>query len=104
MEQISDKDKKENKWGANMKVSESNPNLYQQIDNHRASRDGQPQLQQGQLEVNRPVIDLLQISSEARSLAADAVTDHEAYKYDSLPSKPNGAPDDYQDGRYHEAV
>lgn len=47
------------------------------------------------MELNRPIVDLLEISSEARRLADDAVIVHEARKYDSLPQKPNGAPDGY---------
>jgi len=58
-------------------------------------REGQPTLQQARLEINRPVVDLLEISPEARRLADDAITVHEARKYDSLPKKPSAAPDNY---------
>jgi len=62
------------------------------------TKDGQPEqaaLHEGRLSVSRPAVDLLEISHEARQLADGAVQHREAYRYDTLPERPHGAPDDY---------
>lgn len=77
-----------------MKITDSLPYRLPRLDNR--SRDTEEKaLQTGQLPVTRPATDLLEISPEGRQLAEGAIQHHEAHRIDSLPQKPNGAPDDY---------
>ncbi|RIX48635.1 hypothetical protein D3P08_24345 [Paenibacillus nanensis] len=77
-----------------MKIASSLPSPLPKLDMRRGDTEERT-FRQGQLPVTRPVTDLLEISAEGRQLAEDAILHHEAYRYDSLPDKPNGAPDDY---------
>lgn len=76
-----------------MKIS-GNAQHLPRLDSGRTGSES-PTLQEGRLQVTRPVQDLLEISAEGRQLAAGAIEHHEAIRVGSLPQKPNGAPDDY---------
>lgn len=78
-----------------MKITGNNQHLLPKLDRPTDGQDLKASWHDGQLAVNRPVADLLEISHEARQLADEAVKHHEVYRYDSLPAKPHGAPDDY---------
>lgn len=78
-----------------MKVAESAPYLHPNLKDRKDGREDRPSLQQGTLALHRPIVDLLEISSEGRKLADNAIIVHEARQYDSLPQKPIGAPDTY---------
>ncbi|GFN34190.1 hypothetical protein [Paenibacillus xylaniclasticus] len=80
-----------------MRIEQNNfiqslPRLY--LQGQRGSRENSATWQEGHLPVNRPTVDLLEISPEARQLAADAIIHHEAERLE-LPERPVGTPDDY---------
>ncbi|MBB6637630.1 hypothetical protein [Cohnella thailandensis] len=78
-----------------MKISENQLSHLPRIQIQKGDKEEAAAWKQGQLPVNRVYVDLLEISPEARELAAGDVQHREAYRYDSLPQRPEGAPDDY---------
>jgi hypothetical protein len=78
-----------------MRITSEIQHSLPRIGGSRGGNDGNPTWREGHLPVTRPVHDLLEISHEGRQLSAGAIVHHEAHRFDSLPQRPAGAPDDY---------